>query len=603
MPLRLEWEEMSKDTANRVASPSSPVRALRWLFLFTIRKYPRQTTFYYFLEVIALALQFMAMGATALAIQKSMSGSFDLFSNQFFVDTLGADRLSQLQNIGFNQLLFFLAVTLALNAVFSYAASRRLTRIAMLLEQGLSVNVIESMTKLSLRTYRKFSAGQDFDHRIVIRYIQQNSRLAAIAGRNLVSSLYAGFLLLVVFGVLTVLEPKVAGIAFVAIIVVGLAMGFVFRLGMVHSAAFPNSVPASTKARMALLDRALLDTKKSNESIESDYLSNTDISDNLRLYEERYKIIDIGGLITTLLISFAFIYIIKFIGDSPDDLGQALNPGVIVLILFVGNLLWQALRRISGLFVAMGRVYEQVSELWQFNTHFIASAQEVAKHSEHESKQLTQKSIVGKIKPEYANQNGDGLPLRFQGVLAICQQQSIDRLAIFKALDQSVDLPKINESFFDGIIVVDEKLLDQFIDEGESDTKLRFEFLSLVDKSAAKDQEVDTDNSDAFALFAAMRNVKGPMVVPLEMLASIPAPVFAILHETFKPDFILACGRAPKPGLIGYEEIIDQTLLIGRNVKVVSTKDALEISGPDLQSLLRVSNTGDFDAFSDLELF
>ena len=492
------------------------------------------------------------------------------------------------------------------NVVSAYFARRILSRVSIRIEENLAADVLATIKALKYKTYSSLKANFDFDQRFVLRLIQQNTRLTGIAGRNLLSAIFTVTLLTLVFTVLFFIDRRTTLVILLSIVCSSLILVTVFRLGMRHSKAFPESIPAATRARQKFIDVALSGDRVKSKHVRKNYLASNPINISLRHYEDRFKILDLGEVLVALLTAAAFIYIVTLFGNNgTEGAAPSISPFVIIAIIFIGNLLFQFLRRTSTLLIAIGRLYEQVRELWVFRV--------VTKSKLTNTPSTTPTPVDGHfaeylehvdIHDDYSNNLETG------NILAVCQHTAVNRLGFFKLMNDCLRLDPAYFNYFDDTLVLEQSEFDDYWSRIKPERQAWFvnKFTNLLQSVSDGETPLPTMNSDmllnstSFKLFVYLKQHRGALLVPMIILKEIPPEFFKIMISEAHTKQIILMGRLPAQGLKGYEDVIPAVILNGKIAMTMETASACMLPGAELQKILTPISADVSNSKSDIEV-
>jgi len=552
-------------------SGAETAEILKYFLRYGFKSMPKMILAFFTMKMIDLFTQLMIAVSIVMTIQLK------------FLET-PPEKISFLtvivEKFDFNTLPFTLedifvtlfVVFILLNTLTSYACKRILTRISVLSENDFSGNVIASVTEINLPRYRKLSViFPSFDKQNILKLAQQNTRLVGIVVRNLVSAFFSMLQLAVVFIVLISTGSHVASlIVFVAFVGAFLSLIQLFRIGINHSVNYPESSRHAGLARKALLEKVLSGSQvdQQKELIE-EYNSNTKIQNAMKHYEDRFKILDQGNLAISLLTGIALITLMfSFISFGKVDSTMAIG------LLFIGNLLFRTLQQLSGFFVVIGRLYQQVWEVWKYQT-CIAEPLEPVKS---DAKFLTTIYDSEDTKASFDIQAGS--------VLAVCQQRPTDIFSLFQLVETSniankatsAELSKVTIADANGLAIFRSKLTKETL----SSTNTAFEDIITRLKLDLKPTILD----DARLIHSYATCADGITVIDFQHLKDIPPPLLKMILSQPLPGALIFQGRSPLLGLKMQGDNIPTTILAGNQIKILSTKDALSMTGKQLTLIL-----------------
>jgi len=576
------------NVTQNLRSPRVILSVLSSIFSYTARTFPRKIILFLFAKVFEFIFQLVTVGLFAVTVQLKFSENGDL-QNTPFSKFLKHPLLDGFFNLPTAAIFALLTVIILFNVFFAFLCRRILTRIAVDVEYHLSSEVMKSAKDLKFSQYMLLNqvfAG--FNKLTILRFIQQNTRLVGIVARNLISALFSVLQLAGLFIVFWFFGYKAAPVLLmITFAVAGLSLIWLFRIGIAHSINFPASAAAAGKARADMLSKTLSSGYAATDAIHKDYFENAKIANAIKHYEDRFKIIDIGSFIINLITSAALIILImSFFGA-----GNTVNTTLLIAILFIGNIVLRSVQQLSSFFVIIGRLYSQVWEVWAYQA-VVSDMEESANVSD------ALESPEGFI--SFADsESGDELKAKAGDILALCQHEEIGKIALFKFMSQSSSLSDVHSPLFENMIVADKDYLDGFLEVYPRDVikSLHDNFetcLSGIDK----DEVFDRDS--AFTVFAHLTLSEGLVLAPISYLKDLSVSVLGALYSMRNNKLLIFYGRSPDRTLRAYQELIETIILVGNQIRVLPTEEALKLTGEDLRAILNVTHSGGASGDNDL---
>lgn len=575
-------------------STSDKMRARPWNILshlgwYTLTNFRMKVFLYLLFRSAEFLTQLLAAASIAIILQNTISNSDDLGTSQLLQRLLGGGFSELLSNFTIPRFVIFIAVILLINVIFAYCARRILARVAIRVEDNLAADVVAILRSLKYETYQNLSRHLNMEQNTLLRMMNQNTRYTGIAARNLLSAFFTGLLLISIFAILYFINAQVMFVTLISAVLTIIALIFVFLKGMKHSLDFPRSIPAAVQERRSLLNKALSGNTRYTKNIRVEYLKNEKINYSVSHYEDRFKIIDFGELLTATITALTFALIVYFFGSNTNALGQqSVSPFVVVAVIFIGNLLLQSVKRISTLLISIGRLYDQVREILIFKN--------LALNSETKINPLTGQLKKGDLvfSDNVFLHNDDLKDLSQFSMFAVCQQEAVNKLGFYKFIENCVITNEKADRFINSALLADAEGFDVYWEHADSSRKqlLEEEFIGLL-HTALGVKSLDKDltgatllESTAFQLYVYAQLHKGILLIPLSTLKVTPPQLFSAIMENAKTRMNIALGRSPAEGLRGYSDIIPFVIFQGNISASFEVNDACAMPGAELQRLL-----------------
>ena len=546
------------------------------IFTSTARRFPKKIIIFLTSKIFEFTLQLITVGLFALIVQLNFSNG-DLASSPVS-EKLKHPFFETIFALPTNIIVIVLGVTIILNVLISFLSRRILTRISVDVEYYESLDIIKSVDHLQFSQYKRLLDNfGNFNKVSLLRLIQQNTRLVGIVARNLISAFFSVLQLIGLFIIIGLLGYTSASVLLtLTFFAATVSLILLIRIGIVHSINFPVSTAAAAKVRTNILSKALMLAYPNKKAIEAEYIKNNKISAALKDYEDRFRIIDIGTLIIHLITSAALIILVWSFFSTETTI----NATFLIAILFIGNIFLRTVQQISSYFIVVGRLYRQVWEVWVYKSTVA-------------NKQLLQTSVENRdSKPSIKledNQDATKLTIEAGKMIILCQHEEIGLFALLKIMNKASGLSNTDSSYFKEVVVADHKTIDSYLNKFDDDDvrKLKTTFNKYIEKFLAQ----DTFNSDiALTIFSYFYFEQSIIFIPIEYLKKINADLLRTFWNPARNTTAIFYGRSPDRTLRQYENLITQIVLIGNEIRIIPTSQALKLTGESLRAILNVTD-------------